>query len=77
MKDWGLCWIAGIVEDTVMSTEKAREAAAMRYIAYPGSERLGLGDKRPIAYFEYKDHAERYVQMFWPEYGYVEEADTV
>ena len=42
------------------------------FVVYPGSERLDIGDKHPIAHFKYRIHAEEYVSQRWPGIGYVE-----
>lgn len=41
------------------------------YAVYPGSEKLDLGEKRPIAYFRVEKHAEEFAKMYRP-FGYVE-----
>lgn len=42
------------------------------YAVFPGSEKLDLGPKRPIAYFKLQIHAEEFVKRYNP-YGYVEQ----
>jgi hypothetical protein len=40
----------------------------LRYAVYPGSEKLDLGDRKTIAVFEYRRHAEEYAKK-WGQYA--------
>lgn len=41
------------------------------YAVYPGSEKLDLGEKKPVAYFRIQKHAEEFAKLYKP-FGYVE-----
>jgi len=43
------------------------------WLAFPGSEKVDLGDKHAMACFEYRDHAETYVKDMWPGIGHMEQ----
>lgn len=42
------------------------------YAVYPGSEKLDIGDKKPVAFLQYESHAKDMIRKLWPGFGYYE-----
>ena len=42
------------------------------FAVYPGSEKLDLGDKKPVAFVRFESHAKQMIDQLWPGFGYYE-----
>lgn len=45
------------------------------YLIYPGSEKLDLGPKRPVAICTSETQANKFIEAMWPGLGYWEIAE--